>query len=570
MEAENACFRAVSAWSAAILSSSTTGRAPSVVGEIAAIALLWAVATAFNVTKAVHIDDTAYLEIARAIRADPLHAMRGELDWTQKLEPIYTVNQPHLFFYPLALSMALFGENEVAFHLVESVFTLAALVFFYLLARQFCNGSSRCALYLSALFVLGPAVLPGQNVMCDMPMLACWLGFLWALLTPRRGDRLACPLLAAALAAAACLIKYTSLVLLPLLLTDLLWRGERRRLWLLTLPIAVLGAWSLFNYFDYGGMHILGREKVPKDAAALFGRAIGYLLCLGAVTPFSPLLLSRLPIRSRGLLLAALTVGVALLIQDRSTWRGEPVWSTCLRAGFLINGLVVVGSCLAILIGQLARHGFRPEDRETHAPALLMAWLLGSAAFVVIFAPFLAVRHVLPAIPVALLLIGTPSAAIGWKSTTGHVLAMVATVGLGIALALSDWLLADVYRQEAPRLAERLRETPQTTIWYVGHWGWQWYAERAGFRRYDPGRSEVRAGDYLVIPEMVPRQDIDPGVMARLHRIDSVVIPSGRGTILRTARKTPQFGYYALLSQALPWTPTTEPLEEFTILRADP
>ncbi len=218
-------------------------------GVILALALLWGCATAFNVTKAAHIDDTAYLEIARAIRHDPLHAMRAELNWTHEKEPIHAVNQPHFFFYFLALSMSLFGDNEVAFHLVESAFTLLALIFFYLLAKRCGDNSPRLALYLSALFILGPALLPGQNVMCDVPMLACWLGFLWALLTPRRdlpeaGDaehgKLAYPLIAAGFAAAACLIKYTSLVLIPVLILDLLWRGERRRLWVVAVPLAVL------------------------------------------------------------------------------------------------------------------------------------------------------------------------------------------------------------------------------------------------------------------------------------------------------------------------------------------
>ncbi len=538
--------------------------------------LLWAAASAFNVTKAVHIDDTAYLEIARAIRHDPWHAMRAELNWVHESEPIHAVNQPHLFFYFLTLSMSLFGDNEVAFHLVESAFTLLALVFFYLLAKRFGNDSARRALFLSALFVLGPALLPAQNVMCDVPMLACWLGFLWALLTPRRGSADAAasayPLLAAGFVAAACLIKYTSLVLLPVLVLDLVWRGERRRLWVALVPVLALGAWSLFNYFDYGGVHLLGREGAPRDGEALLRRTIAFFVCLGAVSPFSPLLLRRLPSLGLGVLALALIAAAALLLRTNG-WGEKPAWWPVLRAGFLANGVVVFLGCLTLLVGELWHAGFRP-GKETHVAAVLTAWLVGTAAFIIVLAPFLAVRHILPVVPVALLLLARPCTNDAGVATRAAVLA--ASLGLGVALAMSDWLLADVYRRAPERLRSKLalerdEGNSEPTIWYVGHWGWQWYAEHAGFRRYDPGRSEMRDGDYLIIPEMVPRQAITADEWRRCQRIDSVVFPGGPLTVLRTVTRAPPGGYYYLTDpRALPWAPSGQPLEEFALFRIGP
>ena len=550
--------------------------------EILALVLLWVCVSAFNVTKAVHIDDTAYLEIARAIRHDPLHAMRTELSWGHKKEPIHAVNQPHLFFYLLALSMSLFGDNEVAFHLVESAFTLGALAFFYLLSKRLCGEAPRRALYLSALFALGPALLPAQNVMCDVPMLACWLGFLWALLTPRRetenagAGKLAYPLLAAGFAAAACLIKYTSLVLLPVLLIDLLWRGERRRLWVLAVPLAALGAWSLVNYLDYGSVHLLGREKVARDAESVLRRAVAFFICLGAVTPFSPLLLRRLPARGIGLVLVGIVTAVLLLARPGG-WGEKPVWWPWLRAAFLANGLVVYGGCLLLLAGELRDADHEPGKR-THVAIVLTAWLLGGAAFIILFAPFLAVRHVLPMVPVALWLAGRqrPASSVGDMGVSGQAAVLAITAGLGAVLAVSDWLMADVYRRAPARLRAVLsnegdggRSSP--TIWYVGHWGWQWYADRAGFRQYDPDRSALSEGDYLIVPELVPRQDVPPADWQRCRRIDTIVAPSGAWTVLRTVMKVPPGGYYTMVdSRALPWAPSVQPLEEFSLFRIGP
>ena len=557
------------------------------------LALLGAVAVVSNATKAVHIDDTAYLEIARAIRADPRRAMSAGLSWTKAREPIHAVNQPHLFFYFLAATMDLAGDSDVAFHLVESCFTVAALLFFHALARRF---APRDALLLTSLFVLGPAVLPGQNVMCDLPMLAFWLAFLWALLTPRRGFHLAYPLLAATAAAAACLIKYTSLILLPVLAFDLWWRGEWRRLWVLLIPTAVLGLWSLCNYLDYGGIHLLGRESNAKHPEALFGRLVVFFICLGAVTPFSVVLLPRLVRGRLGLALSALglTAGLITLCWSWSVKQEVPAWWGALRSLFLANGVVVLGWALvAAGVRLLVAAGFslRPPQAEARGYgqfpsaahrnedarpfAVLAILLLGTVAFNVLFAPFVAVRHVLPAVAVTLLLIGASMARAETEPTEirigklGRGVAFVATVGLGILLAVSDWLLADAYRTVAPQLAAKLSRSDRT-IWYVGHWGWQWYAERAGMRQYEPGESPLREGDYLLVPEMVPRQEIAEKDYQRRQKEGSVFLPSGPGTFLRTMTRDPQGGYYAIKLRALPWGPSTAPLDEIVLFRIGP
>src|SRR5262249_2888418 len=72
---------------------------------------LWAVATAFNVTKAVHIDDTADLAVARQIARDPLHPYGGELNWQDEARPMHRISQPPLLFYVFAAGFRAFGES---------------------------------------------------------------------------------------------------------------------------------------------------------------------------------------------------------------------------------------------------------------------------------------------------------------------------------------------------------------------------------------------------------------------------------------------------------------------------
>ncbi len=56
-------------------------------------------------------------------------------------------------------------------------------------------------------------------------------------------------------------------------------------------------------------------------------------------------------------------------------------------------------------------------------------------------------------------------------------------------------------QRAAEAAAEAARAaSPGGKVWYVGHWGFQFYAERAGMVAVDPRTSVLFAGDTLVVP----------------------------------------------------------------------
>ena len=198
---------------------------------------LTGVATVFNLTKAVHIDDPTYLLIAEALVADPLRPLSAELILSGAPIQAFSTNQPPLLLYVYAASMALFGPSLVLLHAVMAIFSGAAIFFFYRLAERFCPDAASA---LTATFALGAAFLPSQNLMTDVPLLALWLAFfsmLCAALAPGEPGASSRLWAAGGLAAAACLVKYTSLVLLPLLLLPVLLRRERRAWWAAAIPV---------------------------------------------------------------------------------------------------------------------------------------------------------------------------------------------------------------------------------------------------------------------------------------------------------------------------------------------
>jgi hypothetical protein len=526
------------------------------------IALVWMVATGINLGKAVHLDDTAYLETARAILKAPLHPLSQNLNWDDRSEPIHLLNQPPLWSGVMAAVMAAFGDSEIALHMALSLFLGAALGLFHDLARVFVG---RRALWFTVLFGLSPAILPSQNLMTDIPMLSLWLGF-FVCLVRAEGLGAAVGLYyagAALLATAACLTKYTSLALLPILVLALVLRRQWKLLWVVLIPAAGLAAWSAFNHYDYGGIHLLSRPEgiEPKGVGHRIGsvlvRCLLWLVALGAVSPFAGIavgigLNNRTPRRllgGLGLLAAVMCVlGQVLRTQESLAQSG-------LRALFLVVGILMVVRVVACFRG--------PESRacpsERCRLVLLALWLVGAAAFIVLFSPFTAVRHVLPALPAVLLLLG-------WKtrdsaSIPGLGISLVTTAILGLLLSVSDWCYADAFRATAKRLPATLR--PQGNVWSLGHWGWQWYAGKAGLREYDRGRSRLRRGDLVVWPSFIHAQHLDPADAARLSERAAWEAPASPATWLRTVGAGGGFYYFWW---DIPWTVTTKPVAEFRLL----
>jgi len=274
--------------------------------------------------------------------------MSGYVNWADTLEPIQRLNQPHLFFYFMAGITFLFGPSEIALHLLMSLFAGLCILFFYKTASEL---KIKHGIFVTTLFVAGPAFITSQNVMTNIPMLSFMLIFLWALVRDSSGNYFTNHLIAATACSLALLTKYKSLILLPILLVDILLKRQWKSLWTLLLPILSLSLWSLFNYLDYGGIHIL--ERPTSDFAF---RIIDVVIGLGAISPFSVLLFSSIRNKLEGkVALVSALGGMILFLIWR--WYEEPNYNDLMLLGcfFIGNGLFILTFCLLLLIRQVRR-----------------------------------------------------------------------------------------------------------------------------------------------------------------------------------------------------------------------
>jgi hypothetical protein len=516
-----------------------------------ALALLWIAVAAANVSKPIHIDDPIFLGIAKQIQADPLHPMSGRLVLSGARVPISDTHEPHLVLYGYAALLSAFGESELALHLFHASFAALAIAVFFALARR---ASEANALLLTASFALGPAFLPAQNLMMDVPLVAAWLAVFWLLiakLDPPDGQRGFA--LAALVFAAACLVKYTTLAIAPLLLLPIVLRRAWRWAWALVLPALLLGGWALFNWLDYGESHLWSRPRPAIRLAEAALRLVDWLRALGAVAPFSILGLPWvLASRRRTFALGAIAAGAAAL----------PPGAGLEGAGAVLARLFLANGVLVLVFAAVSLERLRRERLEE--ALLLGGWIAAGAAFIVLFTPFMAVRHVLLVVPASLLALVRllpPGASRGWMRA-----GFAASSALGLALASADREAAAFYRDQARALRERLGH--ERRVFYLGDWGFAWYAERAGMRPYLFGETRLGPGDRLVVASgtvggltnLAARQDA-PRLVA------GVSAPPGPRARLRTVRPWDRGGgYYAFRHPGLPWTLEAGPQDRFLVL----
>jgi hypothetical protein len=360
---------------------------------------------AANLTKAVHIDDTLYLSIARRILTHPLDPYGGTLNWQQIPEPTYNVSiSPPLLSYYFALVISICGENVVALHASMIPWCLLACWALFWLGDRWAG----TGLAVVVLVMGGPAVVVGMNLMLDVPLLACvcasaeWLA---RGLDERRGTRMF--VLSGFFGAVGVLIKLPGLMVVPLAVVAAVQTRRWRPLIAGALPLVALGGWQAASRSIYGvtqvnaGISFLGHlwYSLPLQTAE---RAISMAAILGLTFPLWIAALFRRRRRAWPVTAAFVVAVLAAVLQRAASV--NPARS----ASPLFPVAVFLGTIGLIAALMPTRPTVRDEDRAPVDPRpLLYVWVAAGAALVILFGPFVAVRSFLPIeAPLLILLLG--------------------------------------------------------------------------------------------------------------------------------------------------------------------
>ena len=504
---------------------------PRLMRSGALVVLIIALAlTLIDAAKPLVIDDGLFYQIARQIAQDPADPYGFELHWYAEARPAVEVVAPPVVPYWWAAALKLFGDRAVVWKLWLFPF---ALLLTASCARLLCWIAPTESSLLLCAALISPAVLPALNLMLDLPALALVMASLVLLIEACQRPRgLALALAAGVLGGLALQTKYNSVI--PLV-AGLAYAGLARR-WAAALVTGAVAAglfvgWDVYISSVYGESHfLLAADFTPRfSTGSVMQQAVALVCLLGASSPVVVLLALRHRPGWSAAFGAAVTLGlaaVAFLPPDAVASVGPvfPEWGSMGSEVWVLGpaGLLVGGTAawsVARMWARLleARREGRPIYGVPRIETLLLVWLALECAGFFLISPYPALRRVIGLHVVLAFLVGR-AASSGVSSGGRCAAARVAIVAwgsaLGLLFAISDVSDARARRQgissAIARLDDETGPEARGVRWYVGHWGFLYYAERAGLEPIVVGTSRLEPGDWLVVPFGVHRQPIRP------------------------------------------------------------
>ena len=506
--------------------------------------------------KAFTIDDPIFLLAARHAVVDPLHPTAFDIAWhdvPERVGPTFA-----LMAWLLVPAVRSDAPESVA-HVIELLLFWVGLLATVSLAIRLGSTPS-WAMAAGILLAATPVALGmAGTAMADLPAMALGVSGLERLVAWKKERRVHQALLAAlslglapfARPHAALLLGIGSLLLVGDFLSSAGWRAIRPVDWL-PLAGAVLAMASLF---------VLIRDPAPAAPSILAESKL--TLSLGRVGPnavafathwalFLPLALPWTLLRPRDMVrrwwVALAGAGAAYLLLHAANRASVP-------------NAALAGLAVAVLWDIVADSWGRRDAVQLG----LGLWLLLPLAAV----PYLhfPAKYNLLAAPAAVLLVARLA---GRRGGVGAKVALGGTailgVALGVAILRADAAFAGLGRRAAAELV-----APQVAqghrVWFLGHWGFHWYAERAGARTIALTPPYPRPGDLLVSSlnsdkgsHLVPMVGRDLRLAYLRHLEDRT--PGGRVM-------TEGAGFFSNNSGYLPWTWGTGVLDLFVLWRVE-
>lgn len=525
--------------------------------------------------RAFHVDDTLFVRAAQQIVQHPFDPYGFEINWDAAPTPMSQVTEnPPLAAYYTALIGRVWGWSEPALHLGFVPVAVAFVLGTYFLARKFTRSSLLAALCT----LLSPGVLvSASSVMCDTMMLAFWVWAAYFWIEGLDSENNWLLVTSGLLTAVSALTKYFGVSLIPLLLvyTIVRYRRIRPQLLYLLIPVAAVFAYEFWTASLYGHGLLQGAAEFAQSQqtvkrGSLLGMALvglsyaGGCSLLGLIS--APLVWSRTQIIA-GLIasgMAGLAIGAGWL---NTGWLdivhnlGEAEqhslrWFAC---GELI--LCITGG---ILIVGLAIKDF--WEAKTADSVFLGLWVLGTFFFAAFVNWTVNGRSVLPLIPAAAILVSRRLddrwVADERMLAVKVVVVLLISAGLSLWITAADSALANSERTAAALVYEKTHDKGGT-VWFVGHWGFQYYLESRGIAPLELSDPQAHSGDFVVIARNNSHfAKIMPSFIASQENVE-VPLKSWATTISSDLGA----GFYSSYWGPLPYVIGPVPVERYSIIR---
>jgi hypothetical protein len=472
--------------------------------------------TLLNAFKPLHIDDTAYHYYAAQIAKNPFDPYGFHIFWYEQPEPAIEVLSPPVLPYWWSVAIRVFGDRPFLWKLWLFPFNLVFVYSLNSLLLRFAPGWEARLLVMT---ILSPAFLPSLNLMLDVPALA--LG-LFALTVFMHSEERSLPSLALAsglVAGLAMQTKYTTCLMPVVFLVHAYLLGKVRYALLAGVAaVLVFTSWEMVIGRLYGESHFFHHLKEADIVSPQrYLLTLQLLNALGALLPgltFLSLAAVEAKAKTITTVFAATLLGylAVLCVPERLSayqWRLGTLSGRVQLESAIFGGL---GALTVVAFLLLACRTVRPRWREivqqrhgikNSSDWFLIAWLALETMSYFMISPFPAVRRVLGIVVVATLLAGRLLSRMWPVEQRNRLVPAVifGTLALGFAYYGLDVREACVQKQAAEAAYEQLPKRGGSSVWYVGHWAFQYYAENAGMSPVVPNESQLCRGDWLIIPD---------------------------------------------------------------------
>jgi hypothetical protein len=505
--------------------------------------------------KAFTIDDTMFLRQAEQLLNDPLHPTAFEMVWSESTEPrrmSAIMSSGPGMAYLLVPSVACGGGEWIA-HLEQLLLLVVAITATAALALRL-GGSPEAARAAALLIAATPAALAmAGTAMPDVPAMAFGVLGLERVLAWRDEQRWHQCLVATAALAAAALVRPHLLLLLGIAVLALPRDFLARASWyetplmaflpIVLAPVAVLGLTLLTRDPEGAPSAWLGAAQTFTSLRNLAQNVAAFTVHWTLVLPLSlpwVVLRGRALVRQPFLIVAAF--GLALVLLRASDG----------RRFFWLVPVIALTTCA---LWDVLADGFRRRDP---VQLVLGLWLLLPLAVT----PYLHMpaKYLLASAPAVAILVGRSVA--GRSRTFSRVLVgatVAAGVALGVAILRADTAFAELGRRAAAEwIAPHV--AAGRSVWFAGHWGFQWYAEQAGARPLTSTPPYPERGDLVVSSLRSLGDGIRRFPQRRLLARIEDARPGGR--IMSFALGA---GFYSNYWGPLPWAWGEEVLERFEL-----
>jgi len=508
--------------------------------------------------KAFHMDEAYFLACGRQILSDPWHPLAFSYNWYDRLVPMASINNtPPPGLYVLAAALGLSQGREWLMRLLLIPFDLLAAAGLYLLAARFLARPLLPVL----IAIASPAYLIDFGLAAPEKFCAVFGLFgLYALVRGVDDHRRDWFWASAALLAAALVSKYAAALFLAPAAVYALRRGAPARrvaayLAAALLPLAAVLACDWLR----GGAAIVGSAWATTAWGASswwsgWAHKLRALLAFtggcGVVTAFWGL---RRP--GRGTLIPAVLALAAVVLLFSPARDAEPVRGLDRLTGMALSWGALLG-CGAVL----ARGRSRAPGWALWAP-----WLLAAAALQgFVYWAVLARIAVFLTVPLTLALAESLEQRHGAdRLGPFYAASLAATLAVSLPLALVDYRAAQAQKDFAAEAAQRW--LPGRTVWFTGHWGLQYYLEKAGASALDQspkGWSQVKPGDLIVAAAVNSNGPLPHVPATRLLAVRQ----AGSAVPLRLMSGwSSQAGFYSSARGFLPYALSAEPLERWEV-----